>query len=280
MSTGAAVSYLPAELVTAGLLGTDRRDPPPRPAGPVADLVADALDPTPAARLLTAVAATVVARRAGLTPAAPRPAPQPPGSDPRPLLPAAAARRWFAVTAEWLVLEPEWLRVATAAGWRPPPDVLVAQLRRVRSASDRRAVLDFGGPVAAWLVDQLPELFPPPGRARAGEVPDEELVVPVELGAAFDRPPAELAALVAGGLSSGTYRWAHREVLVNTVAAAPPGALPALRAALEEGRAEQERLAREGGEPPAPLGLWASLIELADVRHEMLLELEPPDARP
>ena len=50
-----------AELVTTGLLGTDRRDPPDLPAGPVADVVADALDRTPAARLLTAVAATTCA---------------------------------------------------------------------------------------------------------------------------------------------------------------------------------------------------------------------------
>ena len=61
------------ELVTVGLLGTDRRDPPDLPAGPLADTVADALRPTPQGRLLAAVATMVTAQRCGATPLSPGP---------------------------------------------------------------------------------------------------------------------------------------------------------------------------------------------------------------
>ena len=56
------------ELVTAALLGTDRRDPPDPPPGPLADAVADCAAPTPSGRMLADVAACTAVRRAGLRP--------------------------------------------------------------------------------------------------------------------------------------------------------------------------------------------------------------------
>ncbi|MFD4688062.1 hypothetical protein ACFWO0_35945, partial [Streptomyces sp. NPDC058461] len=70
------------DLVTAALLGTDRRTPPGTAPGRTA----------PAA-LLDAAAAATVRRRAGLRPGRAAPRPEPAPADGRPALPAAAARR-------------------------------------------------------------------------------------------------------------------------------------------------------------------------------------------
>ena len=268
------------EAVTAGLLGTDRRDPPELPTGAVADVVADALGATPAERLLATVAALTAATRAGISPAPPCATLQPPDADHRPALPAAAARRWHGIVAHWPLLEPEFLAVATDAGWRPSPDVLVAMLGRARrSPFRRRAVLAFGGAVAHWLVDHLAELGAagsgrPTRRDAAEDEPTAELAVPAELRAAFELPPGELAAVIVAGLHEGVFRWAHRSVLLNAVAAMPAAALPAVIAALTDGRTEQERRTAAGHDPAVPLGLWESLLELATVRQAMLEELE------
>lgn len=265
------------ELVTVGLLGTDRRDPPELPPGAVGDAVDDALAPTPAARLLTAVAAVTVARRAGITAGAPRPPLLGPDVDERPLLPIPAARRWHAIVANWPILEPEWLTAATASGWRPPPDVLVAMLRRTaRTPARRAAVLAFGGSSAAWLVDHLPELGGNPATKSADAESSPERTIPAGLRTAWALPPEEFAAVVVAGLHEGVFRWAHRGVLLNTVAAVPSTHLPALLGALVAGRAEQERRTGRGESAPVPLGLWESLIELADVRRGMLDELSRP----
>lgn len=271
-------------LVTAGLLGTDRREAPELPPGPVADVVADALDATPAGRLLTAVAATVVARRCGVVPSAPRPLLQPPPDDDRPLLPAAAARRWHGIASYWPVLEPEWIATATTSGWRPSADVLVAMLQRSRRSPERyAAAVEFGGPLAAWLTDQLPDDLPAPaGRAR----PYESMVdaIPAELSAGFELPAPEFAAVVATGIHEGMFRWAHRTVLLNAIAAMPASFLDDMVAALAAGRAAHEERARAGEAPPSgaptPLGLWESLIELAAIRRDMLVELIPPSRSP
>ena len=192
---------------------------------------------------------------------------------------AAAARRWHDLVAHWPILEREWVRVAESVGWRPPPDVLVAMLRRARrSALELVPVLHFGGPLAAWLVDQLPELAAGRPAGREDSTADAELAVPTELRAGFDLAPDDFAAVIATGMLDGVFRWAHRQVLVNTVAAMPANGLPALLAALDEGRAAQERRVAQGGQPAVPLGLWESLIELADVRRSMLIELEAPRA--
>ncbi|MEW2283677.1 DUF5691 domain-containing protein [Streptomyces sp. NPDC047841] len=157
-----AVPFPPApaasweDLVTTALLGTDRRAPahvvPGRPA-PVA--------------LLDAAAVATVRRRAGLRPAraARRPGPAP--ADPRPALPAPAARRLTTLLADrsggaaggrrgsspdLMELLPQWLAAANAHGYAAPPQLLPALLDAARGRTDLRpAALAFAGPRALWL---------------------------------------------------------------------------------------------------------------------------------
>jgi hypothetical protein len=93
--------------------------------------------------------------------------------------------------------------------------------------------------------------------------------VPAELRAGFALAPPDFVALVVDGLRSGTFRWAHRAVLLNTIAEMPDSFLAPTIAALQAARSEA---------PDAPAGLWESLLELATVRLALLAELEPPDA--
>ena len=147
------------ELVTTSLLGTDRRDPPAPPPGPLADVVDDALEPTPSSRMLTAVAACVVARRAGLLP---QPAGRTAGAArrrPRPLVPPAASRRWWSIVAGVAGARG---RVAAA---RRSPRLATARRRPRRAAARHRRdarrrarVVRLGGPVVPWLLDHQPAL--------------------------------------------------------------------------------------------------------------------------
>jgi hypothetical protein len=262
------------ELVTVGLLGTDRRDPPELPAGPLGDLVADTLRTAPEARLLAAVAATAVARRSGITPSPARPALMPPEPDCRPVLPAAAVARWRSIIADWPVLEAEWLAVAASSGWRPAPDLLVAVLRRHRRSRVLvDAVIAWGGGPAAWLVDHVPELAPTgvppaPGAVRPLPVPAEIEALLHDGGA---RDSTAVVAVLSDGLLSGAYRWSHRAVLLNAIARIDRRSLPEVIAALRARHAEVD----DAGDGAAPLALWEALIELAEVRRDMLDELQP-----
>jgi hypothetical protein len=220
--------------------------------------------------LLAAVAATTVARRSGVTPLPPHAALQPPPRDGRPLLPPAAGERWREIVADWPVLEAEWLAIAAASGWRPAADVLVGLLRRHRrSRVLADAVLAWGGPLALWLVDNVPDLgpvdartLPPTGAARA-------LPVPARLEPLLDGPAEPIAAALAEGLISGEYRWSHRAVLLNVIARVAPSSLGAIVATLISGR---DSLAADAADA-APLAVWEALIELAGVRRAMLDEL-------
>lgn len=265
------------ELVTVGLLGTDRRDPPELAPGPVADVVADALRPTPQGRLLASVSALVVARRCGARPLPSRPPLMAPSPDPRPLLPVVAAERWTQIVAHWPVLEPEWLAVASASGWRPSPDVLVAMLgRHRRSPNVSVAVMAFGGPLASWVIEHVPDLAPSDA-VRAVHAPSDGplLAVPAELAGLLDGSGDVLADAIVAGLGVGTFKWSHRSVLLNAVARLPRRSLDAVIHALEAGRPSVDHAA---GEPRphrvAPLSLWESLIELGAMRRAMLGELE------
>ncbi|MFJ4278034.1 DUF5691 domain-containing protein [Streptomyces massasporeus] len=149
-------------LVTTALLGTDRRTPPGTAPGPDA----------PAA-LLDAAAVETVRRRAGRRPvrAAERPRPAP--EDPRPALPPSATRRLAMLLADrpgpsgggrrgaapdLTELLPQWLAVANARGFAPPPQVLPALLDAARGRTDLRpAALEFAGPRALWLARLNPE---------------------------------------------------------------------------------------------------------------------------
>ncbi|MFJ7076034.1 DUF5691 domain-containing protein [Streptomyces sp. NPDC098781] len=150
------------ELVTAALLGTDRRTPPGGTPGREA----------PEA-LLDAAAAETVRRRAGLRPAGAAQRPPQAPEDPRPALPPAATRRLAMLlsdrpggsgggrrgTAPDLVeLLPEWLATANHRGFGPRPEVLPALLDAARGRTDLRpAALTFAGPRAVWLARLNPD---------------------------------------------------------------------------------------------------------------------------
>ncbi|MFF9275196.1 DUF5691 domain-containing protein [Streptomyces griseosporeus] len=151
------------ELVTAALLGTERRTPPVSAPGREA----------PAA-LLDAAAEATVRRRAGLRPA-PVPAarrPEPAPDDPRPALPAAAARRLATLLADrpgagvgrrstapdLMELLPQWLATANAHGYAAPAHLLPALLDAARGRTDLRpAALRFAGTRGLWLARLNPD---------------------------------------------------------------------------------------------------------------------------
>jgi hypothetical protein len=256
------------ELVTAALLGTDRREPPAPPGGPLADVVADACAPTPSMRMLTTVAASTAARRAGLRPLPPRSPLAGPPADQRPMVSAAAGARWRVLVADWPVLEDEWLNTVARRGLRLPPDVLVGLLRRHQRDAGRAAVvMRLGDPVASWLVDQRPELAPVTRRREPAAVIERDdvpgLAVPPNLLALLAAPPADLSVAVVGGLADGSFGVAHRAVLVNFIARMRPDACAPLSAALR------------GADTGANVALAHTLADLASHRDAMLEELSP-----
>ncbi|QKZ19339.1 DUF5691 domain-containing protein [Streptomyces chartreusis] len=150
------------ELVTAALLGTERRTPPGCPPGREAPVA-----------LLDAAAVETVRRRAGLRPARAADRPRPAPEDARPALPPAAARRLAMLLADrpgaggggrrgtapdLVELLPEWLARANDRGLAPPPEVLPALLDAARGRTDLRpAALTFAGPRAVWLARLNPD---------------------------------------------------------------------------------------------------------------------------
>ncbi|MGH9270494.1 MAG: hypothetical protein ACRDZ2_04410 [Ilumatobacteraceae bacterium] len=255
------------DLVTAALLGTDRRDPPAPPPGPLADVVDDAVAVTPSARMLVNVGATTAARRGGVRPRPATPLLAGPDPDDRCLVPPAAARRWRTIVGEWPVLEDEWLATVERRTLRLPPDVLVGLLRRHQRDAVRSArVMRLGGPLASWLVEQRPELAPI-GRRRPqtvdgdlGELPG--LPVPPALLALLTAPPDDISSSVVAGVADGSFGAAHRAVLVNFVARMRPDACGPLAEALRT------------SDGAGTVGLIHMLADLAEQRHCMLLELK------
>ncbi|MFC4051807.1 DUF5691 domain-containing protein [Actinomadura syzygii] len=144
------------ELVTAALLGTERRDPPPLPQAPgeaAARTSAEAADetggrtsggatgatgggvPDKAGRLLDAAAVLAVRRRAGLVPsgAVPEPIALAPEED-VPVVPGPAAARLRRILAgEQIRVLPEWLDAAASRGFRVPAQSLPDLLERGRT---------------------------------------------------------------------------------------------------------------------------------------------------
>jgi hypothetical protein len=262
------------QLVTVALLGTDRRDPPDL-AGPVGDLVADAVRPSAAERILAEVAAVTAIRRAGLMPLPPVPTLQPPRHDQRPVCPTAAVDRWRHIVASWPVLEDEWTLTVIGRGWRVDPEVVPAMLLRHRRDPIRwaRAVVA-AGPVAEWLIDQLPELAVVDRRRTSatgsGGIGDLEfldelpvLPIPPDLTMLLTAPPEQVGAALRRGLSDGALGSAHRVVLVNLLARLPREGLSVVAAELAE--VNQYAPAYE---------LATSLADLARTRATMLHELE------
>ncbi|MEV6085375.1 DUF5691 domain-containing protein [Streptomyces parvulus] len=165
------------QLVTVALLGTDRRTPPGCEPGPGA-----------AAAVLDAAAAETVRRRAGLRPARAARRPERAPEDPRPPLPASAARRLAMLLADrpgaaaggrrgaapdLMELLPQWLATANARGFAAPPEALPALLDAARGRTDLRpAALRFAGSRALWLARLNPDWrFALRGTPGGGTVP-------------------------------------------------------------------------------------------------------------
>ncbi len=253
------------DLVTCAMLGADRREPPHAPPGPFADLALDDPRPAPAERLAQQIAAVAVARRAGMRPAAaPRHGRAGPEIDERPATPPIASHRWRAVVARFAVLEDEWLVAVLAFGWRLSPELAPPLLRRHRTHPVRAArVRAACGPLAAWLVEQMPDLAP--SAAARVRVPAEalttlpDLPIPPDLLALTrgddDAPGAdEVVAALCEPVRHGRVPAAHLRALANVVARVPRSVLPAIAEALES----------------HPLG------DMARMRAAMIADLTPP----
>ncbi len=260
-------------LVTAALLGTDRRDPPQPPAV-LRDVVDDTAREAPSERMLAQVAACASVRRAGVRPAPPRPPMTPPAHDPRPVCPPASVVRWHHVVGSWPVLEDEWTVTLLVNGWRAAPELVPGMLDRARTDDVRWArALAAAGPLGPWLVEHLPD--PPRRRGRSAPVDPGRvdltalpaLPIPPELEAWRAEAAPAVGAGLAGGIASGRLAAAHRAVLVNLVARLPPETLGSVARAL-------------GAVDPSTSGhgLAAALADLATVRRRMLAELAPPGA--
>lgn len=250
------------ELVTTALLGTDRRDPPPPPDGPIADLVADALLPDGGSRMLATVAAVAAVRRAAFVPLPAADPLQPPETDPRPWCPPSVVSTWRTVVREWPVLEDEWLLAVVRRGYALPPDALVELVQRHRSDPVRRArVALAAGPSARWVVEHVPSL----GASSPRRTPVEavtslpELPVPPELGELLGADAHTFARRLGADVGTGRYGPPHRAVLVNLIARCRPAVLVDAADALEA----------------TGVGLALALADEARLRHRMLTELAP-----
>jgi hypothetical protein len=256
------------ELVTTALLGTDRRPLPTAPVGPLRELADDwsVSGASPSARLLDAVAACSVARRAGVRPGAPAALMQAAADDARPITEPAVTATWRRMMADWPVVDDEWQLLLIASGQRPAPDLLVAALARHRADAVRHArVVQAGGPAAQWLIDQRPHLGcrakqPAPGSAAeaalaAAVATVPELPISPELVALHGRPAGEVAATLRDAFDSGTVATAHRGVLVNFVARTQPGALAFIATQLDQVNPAQPSI-----------GLAFALADLARLR--------------
>jgi len=248
------------DLVTAALLGTDRRDPPAPPDGPVADLVADALPTDGASRMLVSVAAVAAARRAGFVSLPAADPLQSPSDDPRPWCPPVAVATWRTVVRDWPVLEDEWVLTSIEQGFALAPDALVELLRRHRSDAVRRArVALAAGPTARWVVEHVPSLAPAARRTAPVEAVTSlpELPVPPELHDLLTADAHTFARRLGADFATGVFGRPHRAVLVNLVARCRPAVLLDAAGSLES----------------TGVGLALALADEARLRHRMLTEL-------
>ena len=250
------------ELVTAALLGTERRSPPRPPVALVADVVDDGVPPDDAARMLATVSAVIAARRAAFVALPPEDRLQPPAAgDPRPMSPSTASATWRTIVAEWPVLEDEWMLTVIGNGYRLAPDVLVAALMRHRTDPVRRArAAVAGGPISAWLVDHVTGLANAVGRTVAADVVMSlpELPIPPELGELTDVDAHTFVRRLLARFESGELGPAHRAVLTNLLARCRPEVLPDAA----------DALTRVGSVLSLPLA------DLCRLRHTMLEQLQ------
>ncbi len=247
------------QLVTAAVLGTDRRPLPVAAAGWESVVVS----PDAATELLNRAAAVATARRAGVRPGAvPARMPAPP-ADPRPVCPAEASNALARLLrGEHEVLLAEWFACCQQSGHRPPPHLVPALLLRGRRqpAFDivaRRLI----GPLAGWLADAMPELGikVTPTALPAGTEP---LLPP--------RPPVDSGAVVTAIVSAfadGSATWAAAPQLRVAVAAIDPTWLPALVLELNRAqfRAPTERTR-------------VDLLGVAQLRRDIIVSLPRSDS--
>lgn len=259
-STGSDLDAYWHELVTTALLGTDRRDPPEIPAGPIADLVADLQRPDGASRLLAAVGAMAAVRRAAFVPRRAADPLRPPDTDDRPWCSGAAVATWRVVVRDWPVLEDEWVLTVIERGLRLPPDALVDMLQRHRNDAVRRARgAVAGGPATRWVVEHVPSLAPAHRHTAPAEAVASlpELPVPPELLDLLTADAHTFARRLGADFAAGAYGRSHRAVLVNLLARCRPEVLLDAAVALES----------------TGVGLALALADLARLRHRMLTEL-------
>lgn len=248
------------DLVTVALLGTDRRDPPALPAGPIADVVDDSVLPDAASRMLAAVAAVASARRAAFVPLPHQALLQPPAPDERPMCPPAAASTWRAVVTEWAVLEDEWMLTVIERGYRLPPDVLVEAFLRHRADAVRRARAAMAaGPLGGWVVEHVPELAAAtPQTVSVDAVASlPSLAIPPDLAELLTLDAHSVATRLVAGFGRGEYGASHRAVLVNLLARCRREVLPDAADALST----------------VDSGLALALADLCRIRDRMLTEL-------
>ncbi|WP_232541467.1 DUF5691 domain-containing protein [Nocardia bovistercoris] len=146
-----------AELTSAALLGTARRNPDPsRLAPPVAAVVRD-LHTDPPLALLESAALRDAFARAGAT-AGTAQTPPPAGEDQRRRLPTPAARRLATMLGDNSHFLPEWFEAATPFDYRAP-DALCALLLEHATASTRwrPQLLRLAGARAHWLASKNPQ---------------------------------------------------------------------------------------------------------------------------
>jgi hypothetical protein len=264
------------QLVTAALLGTDRRDPPAPPPGPLADLVADTVRETPSQRMLADVAASAAVRRGAFVAGPPATRLVAAPVIDRPSCPVEAVATWRYLAAEWPVLEDEWVLAAFEHRWQLPPDVVVALLGTHRDDPVRRArVALAAGPLAGWLTEHVPGLAAGGPAGRRGAVDAEQvttlphLPIPPELAELTRVDAHTFCRRLLAEVDAGRMGRAERAVLVNLLARCRPEVLEPAAVALAE---------VDAGSPSAAEA-WA-LADLATTRRRMLDELARPAGTP
>ncbi|MET3986761.1 DUF5691 domain-containing protein [Streptomyces sp. PvR034] len=213
------------ELVSAALLGTERRRGSGATGSPQA--------------LLDAAAVAAVRRRAGLRPAEAGPRPEPAAPDPRPAPPDAARRRLAQLLAgrtgggggrrgsapDLTELLPQWLAAAVRHGYRAPAAQVPALLDAAKARTDLRPqALALAGGRGRWLARLNPEWrFALRSGAGGGELPAPD-------------DPAAVARLWQEGL------FAERVALLGAVRAHEAAAAPLLLATTWSTERAEDRL--------------------------------------